>query len=367
MNSLRLVFILCFTLYVTSAEACRYTIREIGFSTLSKVTYVIYRIDENTASFPRKLELSFSESNVKPYALNPSEDANNPIVAFAKKQNLSFPAYVLVDKKDRMLAMTEADYKNSLKSSILSSPVQNQLLKNLPLNYASVLLIEGTNAEENKTASQTILKACERITNIMPNMPKQVDVGPDMITVNANQFNDEKVMLWSLGIDKMPQQPKAFILYGKGRMMGEMIDYDDIVKDNVYKILSLIGADCECGLDRKWLFGYQIPLDWPKKTRQNLSDKLGFDVDNPMVLTEMSRILAIENRVPVDPDGITYEPIVVNLDDEFDDIPEIIHNTQPQENQVESDESSNAIIWYSLIAFVVLIGIGVVFVMKKKS
>lgn len=367
MNTLRFLLVLCFTLYVTSVEACRYTIREIGFSTLSKVTYVIYRIDENSTTFPRQLELSFSDSNVKPYALNLNQDANNPIVSFAKNENLAFPVYVLVDKNQRMLAMTESDYQNNLKSSILSSPVQNQLLKNLPLSYASVLLIEGINADENRKAKEIIQGACNHITNIMPNMPKQVDVGPDMITISQDQFQKERVLLWSLGVEGNLEKPTAFVMYGKGRIMGELINYESIVSGDVFKLLSIIGADCECGLDRKWLFGYQVPLNWPKQTRQNLSDRLGFDVDNPMVLTEMSRILAIENREPQDPDGITYEPIVVNLDEEFDDIPEIVHNTQPEESLAQEDDQSNNIIWYSLAVFVILIGVGVVFILKKKS
>ena len=133
-----------------------------------------------------------------------------------------------------------------------------------------------------------------------------------------------------MGVEEIPEKPVAFVVYGKGRIMGELINYESIALGDVFKLLSIIGADCECGLDRKWLFGYQVPLNWPKQTRQDLSNTLGFDVDNPMVLTEMSRILAIENRVPQDPDGITYEPIVVNLDEEFDDIPEIVHNTQSE-------------------------------------
>lgn len=365
MKVLKLALVLCFCMYVTSVQACRYTIREIGFSTLSKVTYVIYRIDQNTTAFPRQLELSFLKSNIKPYGLH-SNETDNPIVAFAKSQNLTLPAYVLVDKSGRMLPMSDADYKNNLKSSILSSPVQNQLLKNLPLNYASVLLIEGTNEDENRKAKAIIQGACDHITNIMPNMPKQVDVGPDMITISQDQYQKERVLLWSLGVENNPEKPLAFVMYGKGRIMGELINYESIVGGDVFKLLSIIGADCECGLDRKWLFGYQVPLDWPNQTRQDLSDRLGFDVDNPMVLTEMSRILAIENRVPQDPDGITFEPIVVDLDEEFDDIPEIIHNTQPEESQLENEGESNHIIWYSLVVFVVIIGIGMFVIRRKK-
>lgn len=365
MKGLRLILSLCLFMYVVTVEACRYTIREIGFSTLSKVTYVIYQIDENTAAFPRALELSFTSSNIKTYGLKSSE--GHPVVVFAKSRNLKFPAYVLVDKNDRMLAMSKEGYNTHLTSGILSSPVQKELVEKLPVNYASVLFIEGRNVSENEEARKTILNACERITNIMPNMPKQVDVGPDMITISQDQFNKERVLLWSLGVEAIPEKPIAFVMYGRGRIMGEVLSYENIIEGNTFKLLSIIGADCECGLDRKWLFGYQVPLNWPEQTRQDLSDRLGFDVDNPMVLTEMSRILAMENRVPQDPDGITYVPIVVNLDDEFDDIPEIEHKLQQEEQPKEMGNQSDHVIWYSFVFFVILIGVGLIFILKKKS
>ncbi|GAA3554878.1 hypothetical protein [Snuella lapsa] len=365
MRLLKLVFALCGIMYVSSAEACRYTIREIGFSTLSKVTYVLYRIDENQTDFPKQQEQAFLESNIKTSTIG-FDAETNPVVAFAKARKLALPAYVLVDKNGRMLALSETKGRNNLREHVLNSPVQSQLLKNLPVNYASVILIEGLNKEANEKARQTILEACGRITNIMPNMPKQVAVGPDMITIQASQFKQEEVVLWSLGVTTIPEQPLAFVVYGKGRIMGEKVDYNAIGNGTIYKLLSIIGADCECGLDRKWMLGYQIPLDWPKETRQALSDRLGFDVDNPMVLTEMSRILAIENRAPVDPDGVSYEPVVVDLDDEFDDIPEIIHAEQfkvPEENE---KGNTNAVIWYSLVFFFIIVGIGAYFVLNRK-
>ena len=199
----------------------------------------------------------------------------------------------------------------------------------------------------------------------MPHMPKQVGKGPKMIVVSNDQFEKEKVMLWSFGIDEIPDHPIAFVVYGKGRIMGDSIDYSNIRKDKVYKLLSIIGADCECGLDRKWMLGYQMPLNWPVKTRQKLSDILGFDVDNPMVLTEMSRILAIENRIAADPDGISFEPVVIDLDKEFNDVPEIEHNEDS--NKITEGIDSTSIIIYSLIVILFLIGIGVFVVLRRKN
>ena len=359
-KKLRIILILLLSMSFTSAKACRYTIREIGFSTLSKVTYVLYRIDENSSFIPKQQTDGFSNSNVKVFGLNLKDDPSSRIIKFAQKQNLTFPVYVLSAPDGRMLALSG----NNIDSTTILSPVRQQLIDDLPKGYAAVILVEGTNSSENNIAQEKILKACDRVENIMPHMPKQVANGPKMITISNEQFQEEKVMLWSFGLDKIPDHPIAFVVYGKGRIMGDSIDYTDIQKDKVYKLLSIIGADCECGLDRKWMLGYQMPLDWPTKTRQDLSDILGFDVDNPMVLTEMSRILAIENRVATDPDGVSFEPVIIDLDKEFNDVPEIEH-TQDSSTQ-EDNISSNTTMIYSVAFVIILIIIGAFIVLKKK-
>ena len=78
--------------------------------------------------------------------------------------------------------------------------------------------------------------------------------------------------------------------------MGEKVNAGQIREGLLYKYMSMIGADCECGLDRKWMLGKQIPLLWPSVSRQTLATNLGFDVDNPMLLSEMSMILAKETN-----------------------------------------------------------------------
>jgi len=361
---LRVVLVLLFVMSFSSSKACRFTIREIGFSNLSKVSYVLYRIDANSAFIPKQQMDGFSDSNVKMFGLNVKEDKTNGVIQFAIKHNLSLPAYVLAAPDGRMIELEGDSFKNSIETATLLSPARKQLIAEMPASYAAVILIEGRAATENSIASAKVLNACERIESIMPHMPKQVSKGPKMILVSNEQFEEERVMLWSLGLDTIPEHPTAFIVYGRGRIMGDSINYSEIQKGTVYKLLSIIGADCECGLDRKWMLGYQMPLDWPTETRQTLSDILGFDVDNPMVLTEMSRILAIENRLVADPDGISFEPITIDLDKEFGDMPEIEHMEESSKNTENMSPSS--VIIYSLLAILFLIGIGAFLVLRKK-
>lgn len=365
MNRKILILLICF-FSSASVLACRYTIREIGFSTLSKVTYAIYRVDDNGIKFTNQQAQHFASSNIRPLSLHLNNDANNPVVAYVKSQQSKLPAYVLVDPNNRMLILSSDEFENSIHSKTLNSPIQQKLINQLPDIYATVILIDGNNDFDNLKAQKTVLEACERIENIMPNMPKLVEKGPNMTVISKDNFQEEKTLLWSLGVDEIPQDPIAFIVYGRGRIMGEKIDYNGIKGGDIYKLLSIIGADCECGLDRKWMLGYQIPLEWPKKVTQHLSNILGFDVDNPMILAEMSRILAIENKIPKDPNHVSFEPIVLDLDEEFNDIPEIEHSESNKETDA-TEESSGMVIWYSLIFLFVIIGGGVYFILRNKN
>jgi hypothetical protein len=360
MRKVRILLGFALLLSCSTVLACKYTIREIGFSTLSKVTYTVYKIDRNDAFFPKQLTQSFVNANIRTIGLS-ADDSSHPAVQFALNQrNLKFPVYILAAPDERMIAISSS----GVNDAVLSSPVQRRLLGQLPESYAAVLLIEGKDEIKNEIARDRIYKACERVTNILPNMPKLVDVGPEMIVVSNADFKQEKVMLWSLGVNQIPEEPIAFVVYGKGRIMGEELNYMQIKGEDTYKLLSIIGADCECGLDRKWMLGYQMPLDWPKKTRQDLADELGFDVDNPMVLNEMSRILAIENKVNVDPSGVSFEPILIDLDEEFEEIPAVEHI--PIQKAAES-VGTNKTIMYSLVFFVLVIGIAGYVLMKKNK
>ncbi len=362
----KFLLLILFGFSITYCQACRYTIREIGFSALSKVNYVIYRVDvDNSRQLDQEVK-SLIKSNVNWRGLSLKNDTEHPVINYAKSKNLNLPAYILADINNNFLLIEETKPNTKLKEVLLYSKTQERLQKILPINYATVLLLESSDKNANEKAISNILKSCERITNIMPNMPKQVDVGPEITIIPKENFNDEKVLLWSLGINKIPDSPVAFILYGKGRIMGDVIKFQDIISDKLYKLLSIIGADCECGIDKKWMLGKQIPLDWQNKTRQDLANRLGFDVDNPMVLNEMSRILAIENRVPKDPDGISFEPEIIDLETVLNNVPEFQYEIEDEQTSKIDESHDYNIVWFSLAIFLFVIGLGYYVIIRKK-
>ena len=135
MRRITYIFLLISFFMIQTMWACKYTIREIGYSTLSKVTYVIYRIDENKSFFSKQWQDQLSESNVTGRGVNLKNDPTHPAVQFSLKNQLSYPAYVLAAPDGRMISIADDKVING----VLTSPVRQQLLDELPRGYAKVI------------------------------------------------------------------------------------------------------------------------------------------------------------------------------------------------------------------------------------
>ncbi|MCK4700312.1 MAG: hypothetical protein KAT38_08255, partial [Bacteroidales bacterium] len=108
-------------------------------------------------------------------------------------------------------------------------------------------------------------------------------------------ISDENILIWSLGFDRaIIKSPEIAILYGRGRLMGPVLKNEQITKSNIFNLLSIVYADCECGLDRRWKLGTMIPLRWETKVQNELVKQLDFDVEDPMIRSEMSQILSVD-------------------------------------------------------------------------
>ena len=348
------IFSIIIFLMMSNANACRYTIREIGFSSLSNSLYTLYRIDKKEVSFPSNLSKKFLHSNVNPYAIL-FDAAQKTLQDFVTVNKLKLPAYILKDKNGRMLAVKE----DQLFKKLLGGAFQKEITRELPARYATVLLVEGFDATKNLIAKSEIQKALLEIKNIMLALPKSVENPPNLKIISPADFDKEKILLWSLGLKAPPENPTAFIFYGKGRLMGDAISKHHLTTENIYRLLSFIGADCECGLDRKWMFGYQIPLLWDKKTQNTLQKILDFDVENPMVLTEMGRILATKKKELTSDEAISFKPVEVNINDE------IPFDEEAALAQINESDFKGMIFW-TIGFFVVLVGI-VIFVIIKRT
>jgi len=338
--------------FFISANACRFTVREIGFSILSQDIYSLVFIDQNanpTDQLWQSIRHKLKDSNIRLFVLQPNKDADHPYVKHFLN-NVRLPALVLFAPDGRMLELNVNDISGQV-NKVLDSPVRKQLRNDFSGTLSIIVWIDGKDELTNLEIEGIIKNDCERIKNIIPYMPKAVKNGPTSIHISANEFSREKILLWSMGVEEIPEKPIGFVLYGRGRIMGGPVIASAISEGRLYNYMSMIGADCECGLDRKWMLGKQVPLLWPPESRQELADIINFDVDNPMIQAEMSRILAKETN-PNIAGELDYGIDVIDLNAAFSDDSAVEKN-----NSSYSKFSYVAIIMLSFTLFIVIIGL----------
>lgn len=287
--------------------ACRYNVREVGFIDLGSAPYYFYGyVSEDTAeditsSFAQISRAALRDNNIHVEIINTSRQRGHPAMKYLDLWPIqSFPAAVLVSPEGQSLAVpvrkADQPFKRTLWSAlddILSSPKREEILRQVSQTYGVVLLIEGAEQEENKEARQAALGAIEQISIQMKTMPKPIAQPPALVVIERQSFSREKVLLWSLGLDADKiSRPHIAILYGRMRRMGPVLRYEEITEKRLTSFLYVIGQDCECGLDRKWMQGVMLPARWDQKIQAQVANGLGFDPESPMVKMEVSHILS---------------------------------------------------------------------------
>lgn len=297
---------LCSWLYAHPASACRYNVRETGFVDLGVEPYFLYGyVGQDTPAdvvsrFKEISDGALVDSNIRFEIIDTAQEKNHPAMKLLDSYAVrGFPAAVLVSPDGQSLGVpltapgkSFQDALHSALDEILLSPKREEIIRQVIKAYGVVLLIEGPNAEENDKARQACAAAIEQVSAQMEQMPKPIAHAPALITLDSESFSKEKVLLWSLGLEaEKISEPYAVVLYGRARWIGPLIKGEEITEYNLASILFVIGADCECGFDYRWLQGTMLPAGLDEKLQAQIAENLGFDPEDPMVKSEMSWII----------------------------------------------------------------------------
>jgi hypothetical protein len=286
--------------------ACRYNVRDVGFVDLETEPYRLYGfVHSNTPAdtvslLQERSAAALRESNISVEIVNVDRQTNHPALKHLPAGSVdTLPVAVLVSPDGQSLPLALSAPGQSLRETLtaalrelVSSPTREQTLRTVSQAFGAVLLIEGGNAMENGRARNAITNALGQIRTQMKGMPKTIAEPPAMIVLDMASYAREKILLWSLGLDTATKsQPRAAVLYGKARWIGPLMKGEEITERNLTGILSIIGADCECGLDISWTQGTRLPVRWDETLQAQVAKALGFDPESPMVKTEVSRII----------------------------------------------------------------------------
>ena len=361
--------------------ACRFNIREIGFAEIAPNPYVLYYFYDGQTKkseivqFEKMAEKVFQYSNVKSKTVN-ILDKEDPVLNYlSENKDRKFPTTLLLSPDGTTVEMPVPKNGSSIEGllrSIVSSSFRSNIKSMLVRKYAVVLLLTGMNDKENEVASSFAKKDVNELEKIMPRMPKLIKEGPELVVLSRAEMEQETSLLWSLGIDAAKvEQPIAVIIYGRGRIMGDVIPYNEIQTNSIFKLLNIIGADCECGLDRKWMLGKLIPMTWDPHLRTELYGLLKFDVENPMILSEMSQIISIEATKSGSntEDLELFQPKEYSLSEDVSSaIPSVDHisTRKDTESEVNYDSKLMSSGLYAILGLVLVVLVAAIFLIVKK-
>jgi hypothetical protein len=301
-----ILFVAGILLPTQTTSACRFTVRDVGFADLGVgAHYVFLFVDKNApADFQAGLEGVLStvlaDTNMYAEIVNVDDSADHPAVEFTKTHDIkSFPAAILFapDERTRPI-VTDSGYEqfgeklSTAVSAILHSPMQKEILQGSAATYGVVLLIEGKDPKENTAAADAAAAAIKTVEMNMDFLPKPIEKPPIVVTLSRKDFQTEENLLWFLNLDADKiDHTHAAVFYGRSRLLGPVLTGENLTEDILTNILAIVGADCECGLDRKWMQGPMLTAKISGKMQTDLVESLGFDPDNPMIKMEMSMIL----------------------------------------------------------------------------
>jgi hypothetical protein len=287
------------TLHTHRAYGCRYNVREVGFIDIGIEPYHLFmHLPENTseaevAELSQTMGAALLDTNVRFESLVAGADANHAAMKlFVPDASGKTPTSILVSPDGQSMPLPAGQTVVTALEDILQSPTRREILDKAAQSYGVVLLIEGPEPARNAEARDVISTALGHIAEQLEFLPKAIARPPELVTLEQQSLGREEVLLWSFGLKARDvNEPHAAVFYGRGRWIGPLFKGEMLTADNVAQLLFVIGSDCECGLDHRWLQGTMLPARWDERLQQKVVESLGFDPENPMVKMEMVSII----------------------------------------------------------------------------
>jgi hypothetical protein len=163
--------------------------------------------------------------------------------------------------------------------------------------------------------------------------------------MDSNSLADERILLWSIGLEPNDvNEPHAIIIYGRARWIGPLFKGEQITEDDLASVLFVIGADCECGFDYRWLQGTMLPAKWDQKTHERAVESLGFDPESPMIKMEIGSIIgrgmgcySYPGMPPAGaPGAYGYQELIIEPETDVQD-PQAPRKDEPEEGAGEAN------------------------------
>jgi len=293
------------------ATACKYSVRDVGFVALDQKYYELRLItsgemsEEELSQMEQQLSSLLRDTNilVTIAGVESGETTQKEREQFQKsKQTVAF----LVDRFSmkeseqtfrelflQPINLADQQAVSEMVWSLSRSTLRDKILEASLKAHSVLLVVEGTGEEANQSAWQLGKQVSADVKETLPDLPKLIEQPTVILNVSTEERQEERVLLWSMGC-RIDDETTTYVLplFGRGRLLGEPLLVPGTSATELVTILGYVGQDCECELDRSWMQGKMFPHRWDEGIQEQAAKTLGFDPGNPLVMTEITRILA---------------------------------------------------------------------------
>ncbi len=299
----------CVSIFATTPRAgtlrlnvpCKYSVRDVAFVNVHGRSWQLNLIKNSNIQqsdfekWNESLRIKLADSNVGFVWHDSDSDRATQLVgrSVAGKTSISndLPMMFLSGPQGVTLPLAvESNLPFEQQIDLLvDSPARKKILNQLVDSLCVVLLIESGGQADSK-AMTAAKSAIAQVNNQMWTLEKPTDKGPALETVSVEDVKNEKWLLSSLGVD-VDALPAVVIIYGQGRRLGEVLIEDNITSNKIVGRASICGHDCECDLNRQWLYGQQMIHGWTKNHERMAEKSLSFDPNSAFVIAEVAQII----------------------------------------------------------------------------
>jgi len=294
----------------SSAPACRYNVRDVGFVDLGNSAYEL--------RFPSPVEVETVQSRAF---------LSNIVLSNRKlPSEASQPQVVLLSPDQRKLVISATPVKQDKVLTTYQACISDYaqgLIKRLINCHSVILIAEGADTEQNKRAAKIAQRTVKEVLATRSLWPKPIENGPEIVTLARSEQAKYKTMLWSLGVSPTNSETQVLVLFGRGRRLGDVLDINQVEEGALTRLLNIVSIDCECDFNVARLIGPMLPHVWDEQLEQLASDSLGFDPGQPLVKVEVEQILARwpreegeNNSLPPERMALGYVEIALPTGDE---------------------------------------------------
>ncbi|MEM7314806.1 MAG: hypothetical protein AAF497_16795, partial [Planctomycetota bacterium] len=205
-----LLVVLMLVMFSQTAQACRYTIRDIGFVDMQGPTYTLWLVNGD-AELADQAKQWLGPCNVQVAVVAASAD-DHPIVKTLNDHRVDLAQkHIVLAAPDRTpLHLGSASNRQELEPlirSVVESPVRKQMQREALETFAFVV---------TRNVEQSVVDdAIKRLREFESQLPRSIDHPVTKLQLNAEQAAEEKVLLWSLGFPA--KGPAAAVRDGRGK------------------------------------------------------------------------------------------------------------------------------------------------------